>query len=324
MEQRHLGSQGLVVSALGLGCMSMSGSYGGADDDESAATLRRAFDLGVTFFDTANAYGLGHNERLVGQVLAEHRDAVVLATKFGIAGRKDGRMLVDGRPEYARQCCDESLERLGVDTIDLYYLHRVDKTVPIEDTVGAMAGLVAAGKVRYLGLSEASASTIRRAHEVHPITALQSEWSLFNRDPERTVLPTLRELGIGFVPFSPLGRGFLTGDVTTPDFGADDMRRNNPRLQGDNFTRNLELVGRLHDLAAAKGCTPGQLALAWLVDRGDDVVPIPGTKRRRYLEENVAALDVDLTSADVALLDELLPVGSAVGPRYEDMSHIDS
>jgi len=324
MEQRHLGSQGLDVSALGLGCMSMSGSYGGADDDESAATLRRAFDLGVTFFDTANAYGLGHNERLVGQVLAEHRDAVVLATKFGIAGRKDGRMLVDGRPEYARKCCDESLQRLGVDTIDLYYLHRVDKTVPIEDTVGAMAGLVAAGKVRYLGLSEASASTIRRAHEVHPITALQSEWSLFNRDPERTVLPTLRELGIGFVPFSPLGRGFLTGDVTTPDFGADDMRRNNPRLQGDNFTRNLELVGRLHDLAAAKGCTPGQLALAWLVDRGDDVVPIPGTKRRRYLEENVAALDVDLTSADVALLDELLPVGSAVGPRYEDMSHIDS
>jgi len=324
MEQRHLGSQGLVVSALGLGCMSMSGSYGGADDDESAATLRRAFDLGVTFFDTANAYGLGHNERLVGQVLAEHRDAVVLATKFGIAGRKDGRMLVDGRPEYARKCCDESLQRLGVNTIDLYYLHRVDKTVPIEDTVGAMAGLVAAGKVRYLGLSEASASTIRRAHEVHPITALQSEWSLFNRDPERTVLPTLRELGIGFVPFSPLGRGFLTGDVTTPDFGADDMRRNNPRLQGDNFTRNLELVGRLHDLAAAKGCTPGQLALAWLVDRGDDVVPIPGTKRRRYLEENVAALDVDLTSADVALLDELLPVGSAVGPRYEDMSHIDS
>ena len=324
MEQRHLGSQGLVVSALGLGCMSMSGSYGGADDDESTTTLRRAFDLGVTFFDTANAYGLGHNERLVGQVLAEHRDAVVLATKFGIAGRKDGRMLVDGRPEYARKCCDESLQRLGVDTIDLYYLHRVDKTVPIEDTVGAMAGLVAAGKVRYLGLSEASASTIRRAHEVHPITALQSEWSLFNRDPERTVLPTLRELGIGFVPFSPLGRGFLTGDVTTPDFGADDMRRNNPRLQGDNFTRNLELVGRLHDLAAAKGCTPGQLALAWLVDRGDDVVPIPGTKRRRYLEENVAALDVDLTSADVALLDELLPVGSAVGPRYEDMSHIDS
>ena len=324
MEQRHLGSQGLVVSALGLGCMSMSGSYGGADDDESAATLRRAFDLGVTFFDTANAYGLGHNERLVGQVLAEHRDAVVLATKFGIAGRKDGRMLVDGRPEYARKCCDESLQRLGVDTIDLYYLHRVDKSVPIEETVGAMAGLVAAGKVRYLGLSEASASTIRRAHEVHPITALQSEWSLFNRDPERTVLPTLRELGIGFVPFSPLGRGFLTGDVTTPDFGADDMRRNNPRLQGDNFTRNLELVGRLHDLAAAKGCTPGQLALAWLVDRGDDVVPIPGTKRRRYLEENVAALDVDLTSADVALLDELLPVGSAVGPRYEDMSHIDS
>ena len=318
MEQRHLGSQGLVVSALGLGCMSMSGSYGGADDDESAATLRRAFDLGVTFFDTANAYGLGHNERLVGQVLAEHRDAVVLATKFGIAGRKDGRMLVDGRPEYARKCCDESLQRLGVDTIDLYYLHRVDKTVPIEDTVGAMAGLVAAGKVRYLGLSEASASTIRRAHEVHPITALQSEWSLFNRDPERTVLQTLRELGIGFVPFSPLGRGFLTGDVTTPDFGADDMRRNNPRLQGDNFTRNLELVGRLHDLAAAKGCTPGQLALAWLVDRGDDVVPIPGTKRRKYLEENVAAADLVLTAAETTELEAAIPPGSTAGPRYSE------
>jgi aryl-alcohol dehydrogenase-like predicted oxidoreductase len=324
MEQRHLGTQGLVVSALGLGCMSMSGSYGGADDDESATTLRRAFDLGVTFFDTANAYGLGHNERLVGRVLADHRDAVVLATKFGIAGRKDGRMLVDGRPEYARQCCDESLQRLGVDTIDLYYLHRVDKNVPIEETVGAMAGLVAAGKVRYLGLSEAAASTIRRAHAVHPISALQSEWSLFNRDPERNVLPTLRELGIGFVPFSPLGRGFLTGQVTSPDFGADDMRRNNPRLQGENFTHNLELISRLHDLAAAKQCTPGQLALAWLVDRGGDVVPIPGTKRVRYLEENVAALDVKLTAEDSALLDELLPVGSAVGPRYEDMSHIDS
>jgi aryl-alcohol dehydrogenase-like predicted oxidoreductase len=324
MEQRHLGTQGLVVSALGLGCMSMSGSYGQADEDESTATLRRAFDLGVTFFDTANAYGLGHNERLVGRVLADHRDAVVLATKFGIAGRKDGRMVVDGRPEYARQCCDESLQRLGVDTIDLYYLHRVDRAVPIEETVGAMAGLVAAGKVRYLGLSEASASTIRRAHGVHPISALQSEWSLFNRDPETTVLPTLRELGIGFVPFSPLGRGFLTGEVTSPDFGADDMRHNNPRLNGDNFTRNLELVSRVQDLAAARQCTPGQLALAWLCDRGGDVVPIPGTKRRRYLEENVAALDVKLTAADSALLDELLPVGSAVGPRYEDMSHIDS
>jgi aryl-alcohol dehydrogenase-like predicted oxidoreductase len=324
MQQRRLGTQGLVVSALGLGCMSMSGSYGGADDDESATTLRRAFDLGVTFYDTANAYGLGHNERLVGRVLADHRDEVVLATKFGIAGRKDGRMLVDGRPEYARQCCDESLQRLGVDSIDLYYLHRVDKNVPIEETVGAMAGLVADGKVRYLGLSEASASTIRRAHGVHPISALQSEWSLFNRDPERTVLPTLRELGIGFVPFSPLGRGFLTGQVTAPDFGADDMRRNNPRLQGENFTRNLDLVNRLHDLAAAKQCTPGQLALAWLVDRGDDVVPIPGTKRPRYLEENVAALGVKLTAEDTAQLDEALPVGSAVGPRYEDMSHIDS
>ena len=324
MEQRQLGTQGLVVSSLGLGCMSMSGSYGAADEDESTETLRRALDLGVTFFDTANAYGLGHNERLVGQVLADRRDAVVLATKFGIAGRKDGRMLVDGHPEYARKCCDESLERLGVDTIDLYYLHRVDKTVPIEETVGAMGELVAAGKVRYLGLSEASATTIRRAHAVHPISALQSEWSLFNRDPERTVLPTLRELGIGFVPFSPLGRGFLTGGVTAPDFGPDDMRRTNPRLQGENFAQNLELVSRVRDLAAAKQCTPGQLALAWLVAQGDDVVPIPGTKRRRYLEENVAALDVTLSPGDLAQLDELLPVGSAVGPRYEDMSAIDS
>ncbi|HWW44211.1 MAG TPA: aldo/keto reductase [Acidimicrobiia bacterium] len=324
MEQRRLGTQGLTVSALGLGCMGMSQSYGPADEDESIATLNRALELGITFFDTANAYGAGHNERLIGPVLRARRDEVVIATKFGIAGRSGGKMVVDGRPEAARTCCDESLERLGVDTIDLYYLHRVDKTVPIEETVGAMAELVAAGKVRHLGLSEASAATIRRAHATHPIAALQSEWSLFNREPEETVLPALRELGIGFVPFSPLGRGFLTGQITSPDdFGPDDMRRHNPRFQGENFDRNLQLVERVREMAAVKGCTPGQLALAWLVAQGTDVVPIPGTKRRTYLEENVGALDVTISPADLARLDDLLPAGSASGPRYEDMSAID-
>ncbi len=324
MEQRHLGSQGLTVSALGLGCMGMSQAYGPADEDESVATLRRALEVGITLFDTANAYGAGHNEQLVGRVLADHRDQAVVATKFGIAGRREGRMVVDGRPEYAKTCCEESLRRLGMDTIDLYYLHRVDPNVPIEDTVGAMAELVAAGKVCYLGLSEASAATIRRAHATHPITALQSEWSLFNREPEETILPTLHELGIGFVPFSPLGRGFLTGEITTPDdFGPDDFRLTNPRFQGENFTRNLELVDRVTKMAAAKSCTPGQLALAWLLTQGGDVVPIPGTKRRRYLDENVVALDVTLSADDLARIDELLPVGSAAGPRYQDMSAID-
>jgi len=324
MERRNLGTQGLTVSTLGLGCMGMSQSYGPADEDESVATLRRALELGVTFFDTANAYGLGHNEKLVGRVLADHRDDVVVATKFGIAGRRDGRMLVNGRPDYAKACCEESLQRLGMDTIDLYYLHRVDQTVPIEETVGAMSELVAAGKVRYLGLSEASAATIRRAHAVHPISALQSEWSLFNREPEETVLPTLRELGIGFVPFSPLGRGFLTGELTTPDdFGLDDLRRGNPRFQGENFARNLQLVSRVTGMAADKGCTSGQLALAWLVAQGDDVSPIPGTKRRRYLEENVGALEVTLAPDDLSRIDELLPIGAASGPRYEDMTPID-
>jgi aryl-alcohol dehydrogenase-like predicted oxidoreductase len=324
MNHRKLGTEGLTVSALGLGCMGMSQSYGPADEGESEATLRRAVELGITFFDTANAYGLGHNERLVGRVLAEHRADVQIATKFGIAGRRDGRMVVDGRPEYAKACCDESLQRLGIETIDLYYLHRVDPTVPIEETVGAMGELVAAGKVRYLGLSEASAGTIRRAHATHPVSALQSEWSLFNREPEETVLPTLRELGIGFVPFSPLGRGFLTGEITTPDdFGPDDFRRTNPRFQGENFARNLQLVARVTEMAAGRGCPPGQLALAWLVAQGDDVVPIPGTKRRRYLDENVGALDVTLSADELSTIDELLPIGSAAGPRYEDMSHLD-
>ena len=323
MERRRLGD-GLEVSALGLGCMGMSQSYGPADEDESIATIHRALELGVTFFDTANVYGLGHNEQLVGRALADRRDEVVIATKFGIAGWRDGRMQIDGSPEAARRCCDESLARLGTDHIDLYYLHRVDPQVPIEDTVGAMAELVAAGKVRHLGLSEAAAATIRRAHAVHPIAALQSEWSLFNREPEETVLPTLRELGIGFVPFSPLGRGFLTGAVRSPDdFGEGDLRRGQPRLQGEHFERNRVLVGHVEAMAAEKGCTPGQLALAWLAAQGDDVVSIPGTKRRRYLEENVAALDVELTDADLARLDELLPIGAASGDRYYDMSHLD-
>jgi aryl-alcohol dehydrogenase-like predicted oxidoreductase len=324
MEQRTLGSQGLTVSALGLGCMGMSQAYGPADEDESVATLRRALELGISLFDTANAYGLGHNEQLVGRVFADYHDQVVLATKFGVAGFRDGQMMVDGRPEYAKSCCEESLRRLGVETIDLYYLHRVDKAVPIEETIGAMAALVAAGKVRYLGLSEASAATIGRAHATHPITALQSEWSLFNREPEETVLPTLRELGIGFVPFSPLGRGFLTGEIIRPDnFAPDDLRRNNPRFQGENFTRNLLLVDRVTKMAADKGCTPGQLALAWLLAQGGDVVPIPGTKRRRYLQENVGALGVTLSADDLAAIDALVPIGAAAGPRYQDMSHLD-
>ena len=324
MEQRKLGTQGLEVSALGLGCMGMSQAYGPADEDESVATLGRALELGVTFFDTANAYGRGHNETLVGRVLARRRDEAVLATKFGITRSQDGHMAVNGKPDYAKACCDESLRRLGMETIDLYYLHRVDKAVPIEETVGAMGELVTEGKVRYLGLSEASAATMRRAHATHPIAALQSEWSLFNREPEETVLPTLRELGIGFVPFSPLGRGFLTGEITTPeDFAPDDFRRSNPRFQGENFTRNLQLVDRVTRMAGDKGCTPGQLALAWLVAQGRDVVPIPGTKRRRYLDENAAALEVTLSPDDLARIDELLPVGSAAGPRYQDMSHID-
>jgi aryl-alcohol dehydrogenase-like predicted oxidoreductase len=324
MEQRRLGTQGLTVSALGLGCMGMSHSYGPADEDEAVATLRRAVELGVTLFDTANAYGRGHNEQLVGRVLADHRDQVAVATKFGIVGQRDGRMLVDGSPAYVQACCEESLEHLGTDTIDLYYLHRVDPAVPIEETVGAMANLVIAGKVRYLGLSEASAANIRRAHATHPISALQSEWSLFNREPEDRVLTTLRELGIGFVPFSPLGRGFLTGEVIKPeDWAPNDSRQKNPRFQGENFTRNLRLADLVIEMASDKGCTPGQLALAWLLAQGDDVVPIPGTKRRRYLEDNLGALDVVLSTEDLARINDILPAGSVAGPRYHDMSHID-
>ncbi len=321
MDRRKLGSQGLEVSALGLGCMGMSQFYGPRDDRESAATLERAIDLGIDFFDTADVYGVGHNEELVGQILGKHRDRVKIATKFGNQVLPDGGRAINGRPEYVRTACDASLRRLGIDYIDLYYQHRVDRGVPIEDTVGAMAELVRQGKVRYLGLSEAGAKTIRRAHAVHPITAVQSEYSLWTRDYEDEVIPTLRELGIGFVPFSPLGRGFLSGGIRElPD---DDMRRRiSPRFEGDNLARNLLIVDRLKEIAAAKGITPSQLALAWVLARGDDMVPIPGTKRRVYLEENVVAADVRLSKIDLARIEEVAPKGFAAGGRYHDMSNV--
>jgi aryl-alcohol dehydrogenase-like predicted oxidoreductase len=316
MEQRRLGTQGPTVSALGLGCMGMSQSYGPADEDESIATLHRALDLGITFFDTANAYGLGHNERLIGPVLRTRRDAVVIATKFGIAGRSGGKMVVDGRPEAARKCCDESLERLGVDTIDLYYLHRVDKTVPIEDTVGAMAELVVEGKVRHLGLSEASAATIRRAHAVHPIAAVQSEYSLWTRDLEDEILPTLDELGIALVAYSPLGRGFLAGRFSSrEEIEEGDFRRYGPRFSDENFQRNLVLAERVRELAAEKGVTPAQLALAWVLSRGEHIVPIPGTKRRSYLEDNLAAAAVRLSPEESKRIAAAVP--PATGDRYD-------
>jgi aryl-alcohol dehydrogenase-like predicted oxidoreductase len=318
MKQRMLGRSGLQVSAIGLGCMGMSQSYGTPDDAESRATLVRALEIGVTFLDTADAYGGGENERLVGSMIRERRQDVILATKFGIL--RDARGVprgVDGSPAYARRACDASLQRLGVDVIDLYYLHRVDPAVPIEDSVGAMADLVRAGKVRHIGLSEASALTIRRAHAVHPIAALQSEYSLWNREPERDVIPTCRELGIGFVPFSPLGRGFLSGAVTTTsDLPADDFRRTLPRFQGDDLRRNLELVARLDTIASRKGCTPSQLSIAWILAMGDDLVPIPGTKRRTYLESNAAAVDLVLSPSERAELDAAFPIGAASGARY--------
>jgi len=318
MESRKLGKQGLTVSALGLGCMSMSEFYGQSDEAESLATIARAFELGIDFLDTADMYGVGHNEELVGKAARGRRDRVVIATKFGIVRKPDGtRLGISGKPDYVRSACEASLRRLGVDTIDLYYQHRVDPQTPIEDTVGAMAALVKEGKVRFLGLSEAGPATIRRAHAVHPISALQTEYSLWSREPEDEILPTCRELGIGFVPYSPLGRGFLTGQLKRfEDLEDDDFRRFNPRFQGENFQKNLDLVRRVEELARDKRCTPSQLALAWVLAQGKDVVPIPGTTRRKHLEENVGALAVTLTAADLARIDEVAPKGAAAGDRY--------
>lgn len=320
MERRTLGSQGLVVSAIGLGCMGMSEFYGTPDEGESVATIQRALELGVDFLDTADMYGPFTNEQLVGKAIASRRDEVVLATKFGNERRPDGSWVgVNGRPDYVHRAIDASLRRLGVDHVDLYYQHRVDTEVPVEETWGAMGELVAAGKVRYLGISEAAPATIRRAHATHPLSALQTEYSLFSRDPEDEVLPTVRELGIGFVAYSPLGRGFLSGTITSPDqLAEDDYRRRSPRFMGDNFSKNLAVVERVRELAASKGATPSQLALAWVLAQGDDVVPIPGTKRRSYLEENVASLDLSLSEDELRSIEELAPKGVASGLRYPE------
>lgn len=322
MQTRKLGRQGLEVSALGLGCMGMSEFYGSPDEADSVATINRALDLGVTFLDTADMYGVGANEELVGRVVRERREWVVVATKFGNVRSPDGSFKgVNSHPDYVRAACDASLKRTGLEVIDLYYQHRVDPNVPIEDTVGTMAELVRAGKVKYLGLSEAAPATIRRAHAVHPITAVQTEYSLWSRDVEADILPTCRELGIGFVPYSPLGRGFLTGQIKTPDdLDQDDSRRNHPRFQGEAFSKNLDLVSAIGEMAAEKSCTPAQLALAWVLTQGDDIVPIPGTKRRRYLEDNLGALNVQLTEADLNRIDEILPPGAAEGMRYPQTS----
>jgi aryl-alcohol dehydrogenase-like predicted oxidoreductase len=304
--------------------MGMSEFYGTTDEGEAIATIERALELGIDFLDTADMYGRGANEELVGKAIRDRRDEVVLATKFGNVRNDDGSREIRGDAEYVRQACDASLRRLGLDHVDLYYQHRVDRRVPIEETVGAMAELVEAGKVRHLGLSEASPETIRRAHAVHPISALQSEYSLWTREPEDGALPTCRELGIGFVAYSPLGRGFLTGQIQTPeDLEEGDFRRNNPRFQGENFRRNLDLVARVEEIADDKGRTPGQIALAWLLSRGEDIVPIPGTKRRRYLEENAEAADVELTEEELERLEQSFPRGAAAGERYPDMSSID-
>jgi aryl-alcohol dehydrogenase-like predicted oxidoreductase len=322
METRKLGSQGLEVSKLGLGCMGMSEFYGTGDEDESIATIHRSIELGMTFLDTADMYGPFTNERLVGQAIRGRRDQVILATKFGNQRAEDGTSLgVNGRPGYVYRACDDSLRRLGVDHIDLYYQHRVDQTVPIEETVGAMARLIERGKVRHLGLSEAAPATIRRAHREHPITALQTEYSLWTRDPEDEVLPVCRELAIGFVAYSPLGRGFLTGRFRTiDDLPPDDYRRNTPRFQGDNFRKNLELVEKVEAIAKRKRCTASQLAIAWVQAQGEDIVALFGTKRRKYLEENIRALEVELTAADLEEIDDVAPKGVAAGERYNEAS----
>jgi aryl-alcohol dehydrogenase-like predicted oxidoreductase len=324
MKKRSLGTQGLVVSAQGLGCMGMSEFYGQGDEAEEIATIDRAIECGVNFLDTADMYGPYENERLIGRAIADRRDEVIIATKFGIVRGKDPHdRTYNGRPEYVRSSCEGSLERLATDHVDLYYQHRVDPDVPIEETVGAMAELVEEGKVRYLGLSEAASETIRRAHATHPITALQSEYSLWSRDPEDEVLATIRELGIGFVAYSPLGRGFLTGRIRSiDDLEPDDYRRGSPRFQGDNFERNLELVDHVHEIAADYGVSSAQLALAWVIHQGDDIVPIPGTKRVAHLEENLAASEIRLDDDELRRLDEVAPPGAAVGDRYPDMSQV--
>ena len=318
MQHRELGRSGLKVSAVGLGCMGMSEFYGGQNEAGAIATIHRALELGVNFLDTADMYGVGRNEELVGRTIRGKRDQVIIATKFGNMRGNEGQFLgVNGRPDYVRECCETSLKRLGVEVIDLYYQHRVDPNTPIEDTVGAMAELVQQGKVRYLGLSEAAAQTIRRAHAVHPIAALQTEYSLWSREPEVGLLATVRELGIGFVPYSPLGRGFLTGKIKRiEDLEADDYRRNSPRFQGENFQKNLDMVREIEAMAKAKQCTAAQLALAWVLAQGEDIVPIPGTKRPKLLEENIGALEIKLGKADLERLDQILPPGAAAGTRY--------